>query len=110
MKFAGNDRTTPFIDVYRVGLWSDVHRAIGEWKHSPHPHARRRAVRNLAYWVRRSWRRRSYWNGHLAEPTPFPEPLHRCGTGWTRRRALRSLERLAASAGVDLSDWEADRG
>jgi len=30
---------------------------------------------------------------HLAEPTPFPDGLGRCGSGWTRRRALASLRR-----------------
>ena len=32
-------------------------------------------------------------NGWLAEPSPFPDDLNRCGSGWTRARALRDLDR-----------------
>lgn len=40
----------------------------------------------------RRWRRRSAWNGFLAEA----EGVGHCGHGWTRKRALRSLERIQA--------------
>lgn len=35
------------------------------------------------------------FNGYLAEPRTWPEggTLRRCGSGWTRGRALRDLER-----------------
>ncbi len=72
------------IDVYPVGFYSDVRRLLmalrmGHW-------------RDISYQVRRiarSWRRRSYWNGYLAE---VGHPVALCGHGWTRRRALLSLE------------------
>jgi hypothetical protein len=48
-------------------------------------HARRRQWRDL----------KNTFNGYLAEPYEFPpgDYTRRCGTGWTKRRALRSLER-----------------
>ena len=72
------------IDVYPVGFYSDVRRLLmalrmGHWW-------------DISYQVRRiarSWRRRSYWNGYLAE---VGHPVALCGHGWTRRRALLSLE------------------
>ncbi len=76
--------TLGVIDVYPVGFYSDVRRLLmalrmGHW-------------RDISYQVRRiarSWRRRSYWNGYLAE---VGHPVALCGHGWTRRRALLSLE------------------
>ena len=72
------------IDVYPVGFYSDVRSLlmslrVGHWWDI------RYRVRGIA----RSWRRRSYWNGYLAE---VGHPVALCGHGWTRRRALLSLE------------------
>jgi hypothetical protein len=40
------------------------------------------------------WREvRNAFNGYLAEPYDFPERMTRCGSGWTRARAMRSLRR-----------------
>lgn len=50
----------------------------------------RRRIRN------RQWRDlKNTFNGYLAEPTPWPDGtgLTRCGSGWTPRRAVRSLHR-----------------
>lgn len=59
------------------------------------------AVRNLR---QRRWHElKSSFNGYLAEPTPWPDGLTRCGSGWTRKRALRSLRRNARRPGVR---WE----
>lgn len=59
-------------------------------------------LRNLP----RQARRRSYWNGYLAEPEPpFPDwAWTRCGHGWTKARARRSLARhvLARLAGGEV--------
>ena len=65
----------------------------------------------LADGTRRTWRyclsraRRRDWravknalNGYLAEPEPFPDGLQRCGSGWTRRRALADLRRRMAAS------------
>lgn len=44
----------------------------------------------------RDWRAlKNTFNGYLAEPDVFPpgDYRRRCGTGWTKARALRSLER-----------------
>ncbi len=72
------------IDVYPVGFYLDIRRILmalrmGHWWDI------RYRVRGIA----RSWRRRSYWNGYLAE---VGHPVALCGHGWTRRRALLSLE------------------
>jgi len=51
----------------------------------------------------RDWRAlKNTFNGYLAEPTEFPagEYRRRCGTGWTKRRALRSLQRRMWMPGV----------
>lgn len=47
----------------------------------------------------RKWRElKNTFNGYLAEPTPFPAGVRRCGSGWTKRRAGRSLHRQLAAA------------
>lgn len=95
------------IDVYPVGLLSDVRRLRGALKHQPRPWDRRSPAghpwHRLWYDMRcgtldrirrREWRAlKNYFNGYLAEPTPFPDGLQRCGSGWTQRRALASLDR-----------------
>jgi hypothetical protein len=56
---------------------------------------RRTAVRHVRA---RQWRElKNTFNGYLCEPTPLPDGLCRCGSGWTRRRARRSLDRHLAS-------------
>ena len=80
--------------VYRVGFWHDVFYAfraarLGQWE----------KARYLPRNVRRSWRRRSYWNGWLAEPQEWPDGLKRCGAGWTYTGALRDLARQVRSGG-----------
>ena len=93
------------VDVYRVGLWDDLHTARGQWLHDTHPGAKRAAVRSVWRSLKRlrrydTWRaRRNYFNGFLAEPVHWPQGLTRCGSGWTRRRALDSLHRLINRAG-----------
>lgn len=101
----------PTIDVYPVGVLSSVRRLWRVYTHpSLPPVARRHAWRHLRADVRRTltlarngeWRNlKNHFNGYLAEPTPLPGGLRRCGSGWTRRRALRSLERHARRPGVD---------
>lgn len=68
-----------------------------------------RARRSLSYIPKtvtrhirnRQWRElKNDFNGYLAEPTPWPEGATRCGSGWTKRRALRSLQRNIRRPGV----------
>lgn len=107
------------IDVYPVGALANARRA---WRFLTLPAARfpsaldppvtwrwridraysqvygtyrsvRRHVRN------RQWRDlKNTFNGHLAEPTPWPDGigLTRCGSGWTRTGAILSLYRHAS--------------
>ena len=69
------------VDIYPVGLFSDI--------------KRRRLGPGRSYLVGRirvhNWRAvRNYFNGYLAE---HPTRGTRCGHGWTRRRALNNLDR-----------------
>lgn len=67
--------------VYPVGLLRDlVSLRTGRF-----------TARQFARWFRASWRRRSYWNGYLAEPVSEAVTFTRCGTGWTQRRASADL-------------------
>lgn len=96
------------IDVYPVGLLADLQRdwrQIRHWRKfraaggKPTLHVRRTA-RYLARQIRSGkWRAvKNTFNGYLAEPSPFPEGVRRCGSGWTRGRAMRSLERHMVAA------------
>ena len=96
------------IDVYPVGWLATVLRVR---RYLTHPEL---AGHRVQAWseIRKSWRytiyqlRRQNWravknafNGYLAEPEEFPDGDYRrrCGTGWTRARALRSLDRRLPS-------------
>lgn len=82
------------IDVYPVGILRDV-------QHAGVPHG----LKVWARYVRALGRQRNWWaikntfNGYLAEPAPWPPRLQRCGTGWTKRRALLDLQRKMRRAG-----------
>lgn len=97
-----DDRTT--IDVYPVGVLSALRRARGYMRRD----RKDLALRTLRQeWdllhrqiSKRDWHNlRQSFNGYLAEVNYPPDGLrhNRCGRGWTKRRAMRSLgERLAA--------------
>jgi hypothetical protein len=78
------------VDVYPVGLLHDLRLAWGTVRHVPSRAGW--ALGKLGRGFGRGWRNRSYWNGYLAEPTVEGQ-WTRCGHGWTRRRALRDLNR-----------------
>lgn len=71
---------------------------------------RQMSRRATGYILARNWRAlKNQFNGYLAEPTEFPpgDYRRRCGTGWTKGRALRSLRRrLPADPCRDMSTWE----
>lgn len=81
------------IEVYPVGLLSDLRHLRGVLRHPSHGMNRRKHLRAFGRRVTSSWRRRSYWNGYLAEVHCPPAGLmhRRCGRGWTKRAAARSL-------------------
>lgn len=85
--------TTPSeVDIYPVWLFAD----IKTWAGNPD---RAAAWRRLLRDVRRGLRRRRYLiAGFHAEPGVWPDGLKRCGSGWTRGRALRDLRRRTARA------------
>lgn len=89
------------VDVYPVGWLAELGRA---WRRLHIPGHRRGwwwgLHWELGYTARRArsrdWRAvRNTFNGYLAEPHDWPQDgsLRRCGSGWTRGRALRSLRR-----------------
>lgn len=99
-------KTKQEVDVHATGVLSDL-QVIGRsldptWPRryrGPHymppttPGWRLKALRWGIGRLRRSVRRRNAWHGYHAEPRVCPPGLQRIGTGWTRRRALRSLDR-----------------
>jgi hypothetical protein len=76
-------------DVYPVGFLFDLKMS---WRVKRY----RMAIFSMIGWFfTGKWRRlRSHLNGYLAEPLVFPGKLKRCGTGWTRRSAVRDLQRM----------------
>lgn len=106
------------VDIYPVG-WLTVllglRRAFNPRVPYPAPaKIRVHACRTVRYELRtnirqikhRKWRAlKNTFNGYLAEPLEFPpgDYRRRCGTGWTKRRALRSLERRLPSADTETN-------
>ncbi|MGB0971695.1 MAG: hypothetical protein ACPGVG_12140 [Mycobacterium sp.] len=81
------------IDVYPVGV-------LEAWQHRRIPGRLRREGRHLTYQLRRrNWRAiHNSFNGYLAEPDSWVFAT-RCGTGWTKRRALNDLRRHMRNGG-----------
>lgn len=75
------------VDIYPVGLLADLKRLRADWWMEGSGYAVIRFVSQF----RQSWRRRSYWNGYLAE-VDSPNAT-RCGHGWTKMRARLDLAR-----------------
>ena len=89
------------IGTYPVGLLSDIKRRRVRY-----------GVQNylLPQIKRRNWRAvRNYFNGYLAEWHFPPEEFEhgRCGTGWTRKAALRRLGRRIVEQ--NMSEQERSR-
>jgi len=85
-------------EVYSVGWLATLRYTAAAARHGH----RREAASKLRYEAAGSWRlaRSGQWralrmkfNGYLAEI-----PDHNAGHGWTRRRALRSLDRIIREA------------
>ena len=93
--------TTRGVDIYPVGVLARLLRIRHAMKARRADLTRwavdglRTELRYVATFARAgNWRGvKNAFNGYLAEPTPFPEGLRRCGSGWTKRRAMRSLRR-----------------
>jgi hypothetical protein len=94
------------VDVYPVGALDDLIHLRGILRRYGWRAARSRVrfiLTTLTRRVRRrQWRAvKNYFNGYLAEPAPFPDGMRRCGSGWTHRRALRSLRRHGYTGPLD---------
>lgn len=90
------------VDVYPVGWLAVLRRARRAVFGPRFREVRRHALAGLKYQARstvrhirnRQWRDlKNEFNGYLAEPHHWPDGLHRCGCGWTKARAMRSLRR-----------------
>lgn len=93
------------VDIYPVGWLASVKRAYRYFiHHDVIPRGRKQSWIELrTEWrytlrqiKRKKWRDvKNSFNGYLAEPQKFPpgDYRRRCGTGWTKARALRSLHR-----------------
>jgi hypothetical protein len=87
------------VEIYSVGLLHDL-------THFVHGIDRKGARRTLRHHLRYpieqarkgNWRAvKCYLNGYLAEAEDMTG-IPRCGTGWTRGRAYRSLAKIAREA------------
>lgn len=108
------------VDIYPVG-WLAVllrlRRAYAAGFPAEHrQEARTHARGAVRYQLRRNveqiragkWRGlKNTLSGYLAEPTPFPAGVRRCGSGWTKRRAGRSLDRQLADAVTSIAEISA---
>lgn len=93
------------VDVYPVGILRsmiDSRNNLRAWfwhaaATRPVPGYLRLTLRLMRSQIeQRKWHDlRNNFNGFLAEPLTWPAggTLHRCGSGWTRKRAIRDLER-----------------
>lgn len=105
-------QTADGIDVYPVGILHELIIARGMLR-SREPWAWRQVRYHAKYEIKhlvglivaRKWHHlRNHLNGYLAEPTPWPAGLKRCGSGWTRRRALADLRRRIAAITPEQRD------
>jgi hypothetical protein len=93
--------TTEHVDIYPVGVLTELlrlRRALTNYDAKATAWAVGRLRTELGHIAGRAragdWRAvKNAFNGYLAEPTPFPAHMRRCGSGWTKRRAMRSLQR-----------------
>lgn len=101
MKLAGGTE----VDVYPVGLLDDLKMLRGRLRirDGGHPgpwwsflyHLRQGTVVRIK---RGEWRAfRNYFNGYLAE---HPDGRSNAGRGWTKRAAVRRLDRLRSRRGL----------
>lgn len=76
------------VDIYPVGLWAEVQNSWRSRKYKFHFKSMWRQFKRHEF---RNFK--NSFNGYLAEPDVFTGKLRRCGSGWTRKRALRDLQR-----------------
>lgn len=79
-------------EVYKVGFLKDLSFYL-TFRRTPVGRFEHRARNSFIYWLKRCWKRKSYWNGFLAEPSEWPEGLATCGHGWTKQRAMKKINK-----------------
>jgi hypothetical protein len=86
------------IDIYPVGVLDTIQTSI-KYLRAGRIEPARAKIRSQIKYLKTMLRRKNIsavknsFNGYLAEPKNWPEGLTRCGTGWTKKRALKSLNR-----------------
>lgn len=101
------------IETYKVGFFSDFSRLYTyifgrqAWHRSTPLPTRWQAFKYFIRNVLASYKRRSYWNGYLAEFHYPPEGLayRKCGHGWMRKRALKRLGWQYMISNLSESEW-----
>lgn len=93
--------------TYRVGLFANLFHAWRAFRLGEAAFGRqylKREVRVLWRYLRSGkWHElRMHLGGFHCEPEPFPEGATRCGSGWTRNRARRSMARNIPTPGKRL--------
>ncbi len=93
------------IDIYPVGVLKTLQYCISAVKHGEYRIARNR----FKYQLKTLWRHikgrrwhtlKCQFNGYLCELTPWPEDVKRCGSGWTKMRAIKSMIKQVDKAGL----------
>jgi hypothetical protein len=86
------DRRYLIVDIYPVGVLTELIRGNRTKEY-------RTSLRSIRRTIKREFKNRDWhalkssFNGFLAKPDVMPGKLTRCGSGWTRRRALKDLQR-----------------
>lgn len=81
------------LDIYPVGILRDI--KISWRRHKLHLRRYRLHLGDILQDAEKGdWHGvKTSFNGYLAELSPWPENMPRCGSGWTMRRALKDLQR-----------------
>jgi hypothetical protein len=99
---APDNRTMLIVDIYPVGLLAEIQQSRRYKRKWIRPkRAFQHLLKAVRHFLKGEWKLsyeewhpfKSYFNGYLAEPDVMPGKLRRCGSGWTRKRALRDLKR-----------------
>jgi hypothetical protein len=102
-----NNGNLLIVDIYPVGLLEEIQQSRlckRSWISPVRPF--KHLFSAIRHFLKGEWKLsyeewrpfKSYFNGYLAEPNVMPGKLRRCGSGWTRNRALRDLKRRVKRA------------
>ena len=76
------------VDIYPVGIMAELE---VHWRCRKFWNPFKTSIMLIR---KRGWHQlKNHYNGYLAEPDIMPNNLTRCGSGWTRARAMKDLKR-----------------